>query len=230
MFSGSDSSCLAQAADENFEDMKAKWVTGDGIDDKDIKGAVFTWVRLGMKQGVVEDYMGEREGKKRHGSLYNYDARAPTVREESQITHHESTGSLEPANAVDNAAVAENNDINEETKEVQGSEVNTMKDDPQGAQDLTNCENWSNRKRTLLEKKAKISEPDLHFVVMKGRLKGGTATHGDDIYMAGKEWFHSQGARAPMSECGVGDLKVTKCDFCEWKIKQQVDGNIKADI
>jgi hypothetical protein len=45
-----------------------------------IKGAVFAWVRLDMKQRVVEDYMGEKEGKKRHGSLYNYDARVPTVR------------------------------------------------------------------------------------------------------------------------------------------------------
>ena len=93
--------------------------------------------------------MGKKEDKKRHGLLYNYDARAPTVREESQTTHHESTESLEPANAVNKAAVAENND---------------------------------------------------------------TATHVDDIHMVGKEGFHSKGARAPMSECGVGDLKVTKCD------------------
>ena len=77
--------------------------------------------------------------------------------------------------------MAENNDINEETKEAQGSEVKTVKDEPQEAQDLTNIENWSNRKSMLLEKKAKISEPDLHFVVLKGRLKGVTATHGDDI-------------------------------------------------
>jgi hypothetical protein len=75
-----------------------------------------------MKQGVVEDYMREKEGKKRHGSLYNYDKRAPTVKEELQTTHHgrkpsgyENTESLEPAHVVDNAAEAENNDTNEET-------------------------------------------------------------------------------------------------------------------
>jgi hypothetical protein len=28
------------------------------------------------------------EGEKRHGSLYNYDARVSTVREELQTTHH----------------------------------------------------------------------------------------------------------------------------------------------
>jgi hypothetical protein len=110
---------------------------------------------------------------------------------------YESTGSLEPAHLVDNAVESENTDTNEETEEVQGSEVNAVQGDPQEAQESTN------RKSMLLEKKAKRSEPDFHFVVLKDRLEGVTATHVDDIYMAGKEGFHSQVARSPMSECGV---------------------------
>jgi hypothetical protein len=113
---------------------------GHGSNDKNIRGAVGTWVRLGMKQGMVGDYMGEKENKKRHGSLYNYDARAPTIKKESQTTHHgrepteyERTERLEHADAVDNAVEAETNDINEETKEVQDSEVSGDDEDIKGA-------------------------------------------------------------------------------------------------
>jgi hypothetical protein len=34
----------------------------------------------------VEDYMGEKEGEKRHGTLYSYDTRVPTERK-LQSTH-----------------------------------------------------------------------------------------------------------------------------------------------
>ena len=78
--------------------------------------------------------------------------------------------------------------------------------------------------------KSGTAEPDLYFVVLKDRLEGVTATHVDDIYMAGKEGFHSQVARSPMSEFVVRDLEVTKFDFCGWKIEQKEDGSIKVDI
>jgi hypothetical protein len=32
-----------QAADDTIEEIDAKWVTGDGINDEDIKGAMFAW-------------------------------------------------------------------------------------------------------------------------------------------------------------------------------------------
>ena len=48
--------------------------------------------------------------------------------------------------------------------------------------------------------------------------------------MAGKERFHSQVARSPMSDFVVGDLEVMKFDFCDWKIEQEEDGSIKVDI
>jgi hypothetical protein len=91
-------------------------VSGGGLDDEDTE--------------AFEEDLVEKECKKRHGSLYNYDARAPTLREGTQTTHRGGDG------FDDENTKAFEEDFVEKREEHEGSDVRESKTkDTKGTKD-----------------------------------------------------------------------------------------------